>query len=430
MEVSTLLAGYSLGQADILRRLMSKKDPEKMALERDRFVDGCASTHQIPKDKAEFIFDLILKFAGYGFNKSHAVAYALLSWRMAFLKAVHPGAFFAAALTSEIGATEKVARMLLDARRNGLRCLPPDVNRSESGFAPEGTDSIRFALGAIKGIGADAVDLTIAARAATPFSDLANFLRRARAGGVKGKDLRLMATAGALDSLGDRHLAIATIDAKVDRTGTMALFGDEDTLAFTPSTAAERVRYERELLGCTISTRPTFRSLGLRPWLRAAPIRDVIASRSAAGVKITACVFLSEVRGSKQGDYTILTLLDETGSIECSSTATAKLPVIGSSVIVTGDFRKGQLRNAKFEPLKTYEVDAWIIQTGDDWNEDSMAALTALCRGGVPLQIDRRHGAPIESTDLLIDIDFEVAEMIFDIPGIVEIKADVRVPKL
>jgi DNA polymerase-3 subunit alpha len=151
MQIAQVLAGYTLGQADMLRRAMGKKKPEEMAKQRQIFMEG-AEKQKVPADRAEQIFDLMEKFAGYGFNKSHSAAYALISYQTAYLKTHFPQAFMAATMSCDMGSTDKVATLVNDCRSMGLDVLPPDVNASDWVFVPE-AEGIRYGLGAIKGVG-------------------------------------------------------------------------------------------------------------------------------------------------------------------------------------------------------------------------------------------------------------------------------------
>src|SRR6202044_3507531 len=155
MQIANRLAGFSLGDADLLRRAMGKKKPEEMAAQREKFLSGCAA-RKVPQKKAEKIFDLMAEFAGYGFNKSHSCAYALLAYQTAWLKAHYPVEFTAAMLTSETGNTEKVVKYINEARSMGITVLPPDINSSALDFTPVG-EAIRFGLRAIKNVGENTV---------------------------------------------------------------------------------------------------------------------------------------------------------------------------------------------------------------------------------------------------------------------------------
>src|SRR3954466_15659259 len=172
MAAASKLGGYSLAQGDLLRRAMGKKDKEKMAKERKNFIEGCATTNKIPEKKANAIFDLLEKFAGYGFNKSHSAAYGLISYQTAYLKAHYPVEFMAGLLSNEINDTEKISVLVAECKRMGITILPPDVNRSGLKFVPEdrGTEAaptlkaIRYGLAAIKHVGEGAMELAIQER--------------------------------------------------------------------------------------------------------------------------------------------------------------------------------------------------------------------------------------------------------------------------
>src|ERR1700737_5251214 len=164
MAAASKLAGYSLAHGDLLRRAMGKKDKKTMAKERKNFIEGCASTNNIPEKKANAIFDLLEKFAGYGFNKSHSAAYGLISYQTAYLKANYPVEFMAGLLSNEINNTDKISTFVSECKRMGIPILPPDVNRSGLKFSPENSagdggeaNAIRYGLAAIKNVGQGAM---------------------------------------------------------------------------------------------------------------------------------------------------------------------------------------------------------------------------------------------------------------------------------
>ncbi len=160
MAAASKLAGYSLSQADLLRRAMGKKDQEKMAKERQNFIEGCARTNKIPEKKANAIFDLLEKFAGYGFNKSHSAAYGVISYQTAYLKSHYPVEFMAGLLSNEINNTDKISVFVGECKRMGIAILPPDINKSALKFTPEEHDgkiAIRYGLAAIKNVGESAM---------------------------------------------------------------------------------------------------------------------------------------------------------------------------------------------------------------------------------------------------------------------------------
>ncbi|MCX7712225.1 MAG: DNA polymerase III subunit alpha [Chthoniobacterales bacterium] len=216
MRAANVLAGYSLGQADLLRRAMGKKDKEKMDKERKNFVEGCKRVNNIPEEQANAIFDFIAKFAEYGFNKSHSAAYALICYQTAWLKAHHPVEFFCALLSNEEGKTEKLGSIIADCQRVGIQVLPPDINRSELKFTPcvhKGKPAILFGLAAIKNVGAEAIAAALRERNTNgPFTSLGEFC--ARCPDCKRPLLQSLIQAGAFDCLGTpRYL----LDAHLDR---------------------------------------------------------------------------------------------------------------------------------------------------------------------------------------------------------------------
>jgi len=217
MQAAQVLAGFTLGGADLLRRAMGKKKVEEMAKQRKIFVAGCDREHNIPAAKANQVFDLLEKFAGYGFNKSHAAAYAIVAYQTAYLKANHPVAFLAAMMTNEMSSTDKLTVVLNEAKAMGIEVLPPDVNEGRIAFAPtpDGT-AIRFGLAAIKGVGAGAVEEILRARAdGGAFSSLADLCERVDTRTVNRKTLEALIKCGACDGFGETR---ATLFSRIDHT--------------------------------------------------------------------------------------------------------------------------------------------------------------------------------------------------------------------
>ncbi len=202
MQISNRLAGFSLGEADLLRRAMGKKKAEEMAKQRERFMEG-AKAKGHPQRKVDKIFDQMAKFSGYGFNKSHSAAYAYLAFIVAYLKVHYPLEFMSALLTSETGNTAKVVKYISECREMGIRVLPPDVNTSAFTFTPVTTgdqQGIRFGLGAIKNVGAAAVESISKARAAgEPYRSLYDFCERVDLGAVNRRMIESFIKAGAFD---------------------------------------------------------------------------------------------------------------------------------------------------------------------------------------------------------------------------------------
>jgi DNA polymerase-3 subunit alpha len=279
-KAANLLAGYSLGAADLLRRAMGKKDPEKMAQQRKIFVQGCADTNKIPEKRANEIFDLLEKFAGYGFNKSHSAAYGLVTYQTAYLKANYPVEFMCGVLSNEVSNTDKIATFVSECAAMGIPILPPHVNYSGSGFQPEhladGREGIRYGLAGVKGVGEGAVELMLRERASGGFKSLDDFARRVESKAVNKKTLESLIKSGAFDWTGEHRAALFTrIDevlaagasAQKDKaSGQFSLFGDDlDEVAVPPAAANDSVPVwsqeqmladEKELLGFYISGHP------------------------------------------------------------------------------------------------------------------------------------------------------------------------------
>ncbi len=292
MEAAKIIAGYTLGGADMLRRAMGKKDAEAMAKERTKFVEGAAKVNKIDAKTANSIFDILNKFAGYGFNKSHSAAYAVLSYQTGFLKANYPVQFMAAMLTSELGNSEKVAHFVAECEAMGLQVLGPDVNESRVNFTPVG-DKIRFGLAGIKGVGEQAAQKILEERDKNgPFSDFADFTARVDARALNKRVLEHLVKTGAFDFSGsprkplfdsiDSAIAGAAAHARDKAAGQntfLDMFAEEKPVkngAGTPSSrneagtasaadfsATERLQFEKELLGFYVSGHPLNAYTGL-----------------------------------------------------------------------------------------------------------------------------------------------------------------------
>ncbi len=273
MQIAQILAGYTLGGADLLRRAMGKKKPEEMAKQRSIFVSG-AVARGVPEPQATRIFDLMEKFAGYGFNKSHSAAYAVLSYQTAWLKAHHPAAFMAAVLSSDMDKTDKVVTLIDECADMNLTVQPPDVNESAYAFRVSGPMSIRFGLGAIKGVGASAVEAIIEERTARgPFKSLPDLCQRIDLQRVNKRVFDALIRSGSLDLIGPNR---ATLTAELERAmqlgeqnsramsvGQVDLFGLSAAQAGAAAggavpdwTDAERLAGERETLGLFLSGHP------------------------------------------------------------------------------------------------------------------------------------------------------------------------------
>ncbi|MFZ0933223.1 MAG: DNA polymerase III subunit alpha [Bryobacteraceae bacterium] len=279
MQISNRLAGYSLGEADLLRRAMGKKKAEAMAKEREHFVQG-AVARGFPQRKVEKIFDLMEQFAGYGFNKSHSAAYAYLAFVTAYLKAHYPVDFIAALLTSETGNTAKVVKYINECRAMGITILPPDVNHSEWNFTPDaqapGGKGIRFGLGAVKNLGQSAVEAIGRAREQlSRFRTIHQFAETVDLGAVNRRMIESLIRAGAMDSLeGTRAQKFAVVEGAMEagqrvhrdrESGQAGLFGEmmggaephDEPLPNVPDwTEKDKLAGEKELLGFWVTGHP------------------------------------------------------------------------------------------------------------------------------------------------------------------------------
>ncbi|HWT81819.1 MAG TPA: DNA polymerase III subunit alpha, partial [Candidatus Methylomirabilis sp.] len=210
MRIASDLAGFSMGEADILRRAMGKKNPELMAEQRKKFVDG-AMAHGVSEKKAERIFGFMEQFAGYGFNKSHSAAYAIIAYQTAYLKANYPVEFMAALLTSEMADTDKIVKYIEECRAMGIEVMPPDVNESSNDFTVVG-DKIRFGLVAVKNVGEAAIQSILNTRRERGrFRDLFDFCERADLRLVNKRVIESLIKCGAFDSLGARRSQLVSV---------------------------------------------------------------------------------------------------------------------------------------------------------------------------------------------------------------------------
>ena len=334
MQISNRIAGYSLGDADLLRRAMGKKKAEEMAKQRERFVNGSLE-RGFPQKKVEKIFDLMEQFAGYGFNKSHSAAYAYLAFVTAYLKAHYPIDFLAALLTSETGNTAKVVKYINECREMGIRILPPDVNQSEWSFTPDG-EAIRFGLGAVKNLGQGAVEAISKAREAEgPFTSIYQFCERVDLSAINRRMLESLIKAGAMDSLeGTRSQKMAALDSAMESAqrvqrdrecGQVGLFGE--LLAGEPHamplpnvpdwTEKDKLAGEKELLGFWVTGHPLDRYSD-----KIAELTTHDSSKLEGlnkGVEVTLCGVLSGVtrKRNKEGKpWAAMVLEDRVGSVE------------------------------------------------------------------------------------------------------------------
>jgi len=353
MQAAQILAGYSLGGADLLRRAMGKKIKAEMDAQRATFVEGCLAANNIPKAKANELFDLIDKFAGYGFNKSHAAAYALLAYQTAWLKAHHPHEFFAASMCYDMAQTDKLAIFVDDMRRLDVAILPPDVNASAAEFDVEQTReglAVRYALAALKSVGEGAMEKLVVERDGNgTFKTLDDFARRVDPRLLNKRQLETLAAAGAFDAMDTNRAGVLaaaeTILAVAARTqaslvsGQGGLFGDNDVAGDAiklPLDArwslSQRMEQEKEAFGFYFSAHPVDRHShlaklhGARTFAKLGEL-SIPDDGSRAGASMAVLVEDAKWRTSARGKrYLMATLSDASGQFvaTCFDDAVAK----------------------------------------------------------------------------------------------------------
>jgi len=328
MQIAQVIGGYTLGAADLLRRAMGKKDKAEMARHRDVFIAG-AERNGLTKGKATALFDLIEKFAGYGFNKSHAAAYALIAYQTAYLKAHHPAAFMAANLSLVMDDTDKVRALYDDAVATGLAVLPPDVNASNYRFEPIDERRIRYGLGGIKGTGAHAIDAIVAAREkGGPFADLFDFCRRIDKRLVNRRAVEALVRGGAFDAIEPRRATLfATVGVALSEAekaeasaSQVSLFGEsvqEAGLALVAArewTEAERLAHEKAALGFYLSGHPYAAYADELAALVRHPLSALQPKKEP--VLLAGIVTALRMQTSRRGKMAIVTLDDGGGTAE------------------------------------------------------------------------------------------------------------------
>ena len=337
MRIANKLAGFTMGQADVLRKAMGKKDRDKMKKLLDEFVKG-ATANGIEEAKARRIFDLMAFFAEYGFNKSHSAAYAYLSYQTAYLKAHFPVEFMAANLSQE-DSTDKIVRLINECRAMGIDILPPDINLSESRFTVVG-NSIRFGLDAVKGVGEAAVEQILQARRDGPFKSIEDLIRRVTTRKVNRKVMESLVKAGALDSLvsrheheprsgsGINHVRAAAMDKMVrlmdgrnnlSLFGQQSFFGGDETEAVQPWSDDELLNAEKEALGFYVTGHPINkyrRILGIMGVLKTSRLEELgdTTEVTISGIINTLKKTLTKGKSEQMAVYVVE---DDEGTVEC-----------------------------------------------------------------------------------------------------------------
>ncbi len=370
MQIAQKMAGYSLGGADLLRRAMGKKIRAEMEAQRETFVKG-ATGRGIPQAKATEVFELMAKFADYGFNKSHAAAYALVAYQTAWMKANHPEVFIAACMSLALGNTDRLAALREEAERSGLRILPPDINRSGADFSVErledGKLAIRYALAAVKKVGFAAMTSLVELRGDKPFVDLADFASRIDPRHLNRMQLENLIRAGAFDALepnrarlfaaAETILRRAQAIAEEKESGQIALFGaapggasqEKLRLPEMPDwPPTERLNFEAEAIGFHLTAHPLDVYAKALRRLGATPCAKVEASAQAGitRVRVAGTVVAQKERVTRTGNRMAwVKITDASGSCEVTLFAevlsrTRDLVRNGANVLVTADLRQ------------------------------------------------------------------------------------------
>ena len=331
MKIANILASYSLGDADILRRAMGKKIPEVMEKEREKFMAG-ARSNNIPEDKATYVFDLMAKFAGYGFNKSHSAAYALIAYQTAYLKAHYPAQFLAALLSCDVDNTDKVVKYINECKQMSIEVLPPDINESQTDFTVI-NDRIRFGLAAVKNVGGAALDTVIEERNSNGlYSSLADFCGRIGSSRVNRKVIESLIMAGAFDSMNvKRSQLMAVLDEALEHakavqrdrlSGQMSLFslageegGSKETELQFPDIEEwpelKKLAYEKETIGFFLTGHPLEGVLDDLRLVADVAISALDTMRDGQVVRVGGLIQNVKEHKSKKGDRMAFTVLED-----------------------------------------------------------------------------------------------------------------------
>ena len=426
MQIAQVVAGYSLGGADMLRRAMGKKKPEEMAQQRAIFVEGAQKNGTAPRD-AEFLFDLMEKFASYGFNKSHAAAYALVAYHTAFLKRHYPAAFLAATMSADMNNTDSVHIFHDDCLLNGVEVLPPDVNHSEFRFKPLNARQVLYGLGAIKGTGWSAIEVILEARQqGGPFKDLFDFCQRLDLRKVNRRVIESLIRAGAFDKLEPNRaallagvgMAIEAAEQSGAASGQNSLFGDMPEVtnhqlpAVPPWPEQEKLQQEKSALGFYFSG---------HPYLAYKKELSSFVRNSLAGLTpqeqpqlLAGVVIATRTRMTSRGKMAFVTIDDATAQIEVAIgnelfMANAGLLKEDQLLFVEGkvsndDFTGGLRVNARrlFDVSAARSAYASLLRISCNGQADALKLrelLVPFCKSsgaeqdlrGCPVQIDYRN---------------------------------------
>jgi DNA polymerase-3 subunit alpha len=477
MQAAQLLAGYSLGEADLLRRAMGKKVQAEMDAQRQRFVDGCLEISGIEAGEANRLFDLIDKFAGYGFNKSHAAAYAVLAYQTAWLKAHYREDFYAASMCFDMHQSEKLSVLIEDARRSGCTVLPPSIQTSDADFTTETTAdglAIRYALAGLRNVGEKAMHALVEERrAGGEYSSLPELCARLPHGVLNRRQLESLVGGGAFDELEpDRALLMTNCDlllahadaaARERSSGQAGLFGEGGTpsgplrmKAAAPWSKAERMAKEREAFGFYFSQHPTqaFREVAKAHGVRSyASLIDNVATGGAGRVTARMAAMVEGVRKGRTrrgGDFVRCDLSDHSGQFTAACFEDDFVPSFGrwaeegTCLLLTAELEAGSagepprltIRGA--EPLEKAAAGVRLALECDLFDETGLAALQQeLTRaegsegqGEVIIRVTAGSGTEAGVSRILIGtgfkLDGELAERLATSPGLGNIELNVQ----
>ncbi len=429
MQAAQVLAGYSLGDADLLRRAMGKKVQAEMDAQRERFVEGCKAHNDIEVKKANELFDLIDKFAGYGFNKSHAAAYAVLSYQTAWVKVHYPHEFYAASMCFDMHQSEKLSIYVDDMRRAGVTLAGPDMNRSEAEYTVERTDegyAVRYALAGIRNVGEKAMDAIVAEREAHGwFESLEDLFARVPPGSMNRRQLEGLAGAGALDSLepnrakvlanADMLLAVAEEAERSRTSGQAALFGGDDHASPTmrlveaePWGKPEQMAKERENFGF---------------YFAAHPVEQYRAIASANGARTHGSLIVSGGSGTGRQPAVMAVLIE---NVQRRKTKRGKDFVIADFSDSTGQFSASCFEESLVEPMQGWSKEGTCLLINVELDSPSPEEPPRITvRGARPLA-DVKSGARMVLTCDVERVE-ALAELASVLPGGAEGRGEVLV---
>ena len=455
MQAAQILAGFSLGEADLLRRAMGKKIRKEMQAQRERFVSG-AVERGVVRNQADAIFDLLERFAEYGFNKSHAAAYALVAYQTAYMKANYPVEFIAASMTLDMGNTDKLSEFRSEAERLGIKVSPPSINRSAVEFEVEG-NTIIYALAALKGVGRQAVEQIIAARGARRFADLADVAGRINPRAINKRVLESLAAAGAFDEFEkSRARILAVVDTMLGRAqyehetaavGQSELFGGggntREAIALPnvePWLPAERLRREYEAIGFFLSGHPlddyanALKRMKVQNW---AEFCQSVKGGATAG-RVAATVVSRAERRTKTGNKMgIIGLSDPSGHYEAVifSEGLAEFrdmlePGANVLIFLSGEVQGDEVR-ARIQSAQPLDQAAVKLQSNLRIHLKDDAPLASLQKrleprgeGEVTLVLQLRDGGEAEiKLPGRFKVTPQIAGAIKAVPGVVQVEA-------